>query len=353
MKILILGGAGFLGANCARYFRERGHSVAVMDNLVRRGAELNLPEFKRLGIRFHHGDVRNREDFVPLPRDTDFILDCSAQTSATDSYANPTFDLTNNTVGLLNALEHARGIGAALLFCSTNRVYGADRVNAFPFRETATRWEWDPRRARPTRGFDPRHGFSHEFDVDGAHHSIYGLSKICADLVCQEWARAFDMPVVVNRFGLLSGPGQFGKCTQGWVAWWAIAAHFGLPLTYIGWKGKQVRDILFVEDACRLFELEMRHIGRVSGRVFNAGGGHANSLSLRDATGIVSEIFGRKVRPSLKAQARTADFVVYTTDNRPVEKALGWKPRIGLEEGYRLIADWIRREESHLRSLYL
>ena len=353
MKLLILGGAGFLGANCARYFRERGHSVAVMDNLVRRGAELNLTEFKRLGISFHHGDVRNREDFVPLPRDTDFIMDCSAQTSATDSYANPTFDLTNNTVGLLNALEHARGIGAALLFCSTNRVYGADRVNAFPVRETATRWEWDPRRARPTRGFDPRHGFSHEFDVDGAHHSIYGLSKICADLVCQEWARAFNMPVVVNRFGLLSGPGQFGKCTQGWVAWWAIAAHFGLPLTYIGWKGKQVRDILFVEDACRLFELEMRHIGRVSGRVFNAGGGHANSLSLREATGIVSEIFGRKVRPSLKAQARTADFVVYTTDNRPVEKALGWKPRIGLDEGYRLIADWIRREEPRLRSLYL
>ncbi len=353
MKLLILGGAGFLGANCARYFCERGHRVAVMDNLVRRGSEINLAESKRLGIPFHHGDVRNREDFIALPRDFDFVLDCSAQTSATDGYANPTFDLTNNTVGLLNALEYARGIGAAFIFCSTNRVFSADRINAFPVRETATRWVWDAARAKPVRGFDLKHGFSQDFDVDGAHHSIYGLSKICADLICQEWARAFDLPLVVNRFGLLSGPGQFGKCTQGWVAWWAIAGYFNLPLQYIGWKGKQVRDILFAEDACRLFELEMKRIHKVAGQVFTTGGGAANSLSLREATEVVGRLWGRTPKPAMVSKPRMADFVIYWSDNRKAERLLGWKPKISIEEGYRQIGDWVRREETKLRALYV
>ncbi len=352
-KILVLGGAGFLGANCVRYFTRAGHTVYALDNLVRRGSELNLPEFKHLGVEFFHGDVRNREDFVTLPKHVDFVIDCSAQPSAIDGYNNPTFDLTNNTYGLVNALEFARERGAGFLFCSTNRVYGADRVNAFPVREEATRWVWDAEKAPATRGFDPVRGYSQDFDIDGGAHSVYGLSKICADLICQEWARAFGVPTVVNRFGVLAGPGQFGKCAQGWVAWWAIAALFDLPLQYIGWKGKQVRDILFAEDACRLFELEMQNIESVKGQVFNAGGGSENTLSLLEATALVNELTGKSLTPSLALEPRTADFLIWISDARKAKDVLGWTPRIGPREGYESIIEWVRNEEAALRALYL
>lgn len=353
MKILILGGAGFLGANCAKYFHDRGHKVSVLDNLVRRGSELNLGEFKTRGIAFYHGDVRNKEDFVALPHKLDFIIDCSAQPSAIDGYQNPTFDLTNNTYGLINALEFARGCNAGLIFCSTNRVFGADRINAFPVKETATRWVWDATRAKPVRGFDPRHGFSQDFDIDGGHHSIYGLSKICADLICQEWHRAFGVPTVVNRMGVLTGEGQFGKSAQGWVAWWAIAAQFNLPLKYIGFKGKQVRDILFAEDVCRLFELQMKHISKAAGEAFTAGGGPKHTVSLREATTLFNQICGSKLKPTLDPKPRTADFIIYVSDNRKAQKLLGWTPKISVEEGFGRVADWVRREEAPLRALYL
>ena len=352
-KIIILGGAGFLGANCVRYFKEAGHTVYAFDNLVRRGSELNLPGFKRLGVDFFHGDVRNKEDFVTLPKGIDFVIDCSAQPSAIDGYNNPTFDLTNNTYGLVNALEFARERDAGLIFCSTNRVYSADRVNAFPTKETKTRWVWDASRVTPTRGFDPVRGYSQDFDIDGGAHSVYGLSKICADLVCQEWTRAFGVPTVVNRFGVLAGPGQFGKCAQGWVAWWVIAALFDLPLQYIGWKGKQVRDILYAEDVCRLFELEMKNIDSIKGQVFNAGGGHANTLSLLEATEIVNGLTGKKLETTLAPEPRSADFQIWISDFRKATEVLGWKPQIDPLSGYQSVVDWVRREETSLRALYL
>ncbi|NUP99295.1 MAG: NAD-dependent epimerase/dehydratase family protein, partial [Armatimonadetes bacterium] len=260
MKVLVTGGAGFVGANLGRYLSERGHQVVALDNLVRRGSELNLPLLKAQGVQFVHGDVRSPEDFVALPKDIEVVLETCAQPSAIDGYGNPLFDINNNTIGLLNTLEFARRCGAGLVFWSTNKTYAGEHINAFPLVERELRWEWDKEAiAREygghlPRGFDPDYGFSAEFTVDGHDHSIYGLSKIMADLACQEWYDAYGVPTVVNRFSCLAGEGQFGKSAQGWVAWWAIAFFFGLPLKYIGWEGKQVRDALFIEDICRLVE---------------------------------------------------------------------------------------------------
>ena len=270
-----------------------------------------------------------------------------------DGYNNPTFDLTNNTYGLVNALEFARERDAGLIFCSTNRVYSADRVNAFSTKEEKTRWVWKTEGVATSRGFDPVFGYSQEFDIDGGAHSVYGLSKVCADLICQEWTRAFGVPTVVNRFGVLAGPGQFGKCAQGWVAWWVIAALFELPIQYIGWKGKQVRDVLYAEDVCRLFELEMKNINTVKGQVFNAGGGHENTLSLLEATAIVNDLTGKNLKPSLAPEPRTADFQIWISDFRKATEVLGWRPQINPRQGYQTIVDWVRREEKALRDLYL
>jgi CDP-paratose 2-epimerase len=358
VHILITGGCGFVGSRLALHFAEQSHRVVVMDNLVRRGGEGNIERLRKRGIEFLHGDVRNAEDFANLPPGIEVICDASAHPSVVTGYANPIYDISNNALGVIRVLEYARQHCCPLIFWSSNRVYNADLMNDLPRCDSESRLLWDaeawgklPHGLRP-RGFDPVHGISEEFSVDGGQHSIYGLSKLMADLACQEYARAYDMPVVVNRFGVISGGGQFGKTEQGWLAWWAIAHWFGLPLTYIGWKGKQVRDILFIDDVCFLADLEMKQIGRFRGEVFNAGGGAANSLSLLEATKEMQKRIGRTTAIVEEAAPRKADIPVYFTDNRKVEKTLGWKPQTGLDRGLQEILRWIRENEAELRALY-
>jgi CDP-paratose 2-epimerase len=329
-----------------------------MDNLVRRGSERNLPILSGHGVTFFHGDVRNPEDLENLPAGVELICDTSAQPSVVTGYANPLFDLTNNGLGAIHILEYGRRRKIPLIFWSSNRVYGADRLNALPRREAPTRFEYDPDawnripvEKRPT-GFDPIHGVSEEFSIDGGQRSIYGLSKLIADAACQEYAQAYDLPIVVNRFGVLSGAGQFGHTDQGWVVWWAIAHWFNLPLTYLGWQGKQVRDVLFVEDMLALLDLQIKQIARFRGDVFNLGGGAQNSVSLCEATKTMQEVSSRSTSITHTDQARRGDIVLYWTDNRKASQQLGWTPQTGLRAGFERIFDWIRANETELRSRY-
>jgi CDP-paratose 2-epimerase len=358
LHVLVTGGCGFIGSHVALHLREAGHKVSVMDNLVRRGSERNISILSHHGATFFHGDVRNPEDLENLPAGIELICDASAQPSVVTGYANPLFDITNNGLGAIHILEYARRRKIPLIFWSSNRVYGADRLNALPRRETLTRFEYDgdawnhiPVEQRPT-GFHPAHGVSEQFSIDGGQRSIYGLSKLIADAACQEYAHAYDLPVVVNRFGVISGAGQFGHTDQGWVVWWAIAHWFKLPLTYLGWQGKQVRDVLFVEDMLAFLDLQIKQINRFRGDVYNLGGGAENSISLCEATKAMQEICSRSTSVTHADQARKGDIVVYWTDNRKATNEFGWKPQIGLRAGFKNIFDWIRENEAELRSRY-
>jgi CDP-paratose 2-epimerase len=335
-----------------------GHKVSVMDNLVRRGSEGNIGVLRGHGIAYFHGDVRNPEDLANLPAGVELICDASAQPSVVSGYANPLFDITNNGLGAINILEYARTRRVPVIFWSSNRVYGADRLNALPRRETPTRLEYDSeaweRVAAADRpaGFHPLHGISEDFSIDGGQRSIYGLSKLIADAACQEYAHAFDLPVVVNRFGVISGQGQFGYADQGWLVWWAIAHWFQLPLTYLGWQGKQVRDILFVEDMLEILELQIQHIARFRGEVFNLGGGRENAISLREATQTMQEVSSRSTAITEKPEARQGDIALYWTDNRKALGQFAWKPRTDLHTGIARIFEWIRQNEAELRLRY-
>jgi CDP-paratose 2-epimerase len=359
LHILVTGGCGFIGSHVALYLREKGHKVAVMDNLVRRGGEKNIAVLERQGISFFHGDVRNPEDLANLPSSIELICDTSAQPSVVTGYANPFFDINNNGLGAIHILEYSRARRLPLIFWSSNRVYGADRLNALPRRETPTRFEYDsdawnrlPAEHRPA-GFHPVHGVSEEFSIDGGQRSIYGLSKLIADAACQEYAQAYDLPVVVNRFGVLSGAGQFGHADQGWVVWWAIAHWFQLPLTYLGWQGKQVRDVLFVEDMLGLLDIQISQIARFRGEVFNLGGGAANSISLNEATTSMQEISSRTAPMTQCDKARKGDVILYWTDNRKAAQQLSWTPKTDLRAGFTRIFDWIRENEKELRERYV
>jgi len=358
LHILITGGAGFVGSELAVRLTEKNHRVVVMDNLVRRGSESNLERLANHGVTFVHGDVRNPEDFENLPSRMEFLIDVSAQPSVVSGYTNPVFDITNNSLGVIRVLEFARRHRSPMIFFSTNRVYVVDRLLELPRREAATRIEWDPEawnKLAPEsrmRGFDPVHGVSEEFAVDGGQRSIYGLSKLIADASCQEYARAFDMPLVINRFGVIAGTGQFAKLDQGWVVWWAIAHYFKLPLKYIGWNGKQVRDVLFLDDVCSLVELQMGQIGRFRGDIFNLGGGSANSLSLREGTSLLERKLGFGTNITVEESVRKGDLPIYFTDNRKGARELNWKPLVTLDQGFDKILAWIRANEDTLRKRY-
>jgi CDP-paratose 2-epimerase len=202
-------------------------------------------------------------------------------------YAYSLFDITNNGLDAIHILEYARARRIPLIFWSSNLVYGADGLNALPRRETPTRFEYDsdawhrlPVERRPA-GFHPLHGVSEEFSIDGGHRSIYGLSKLIADAACQEYAHAYDLPIVVNRFGVISGLGQFGHTDQGWVVWWALAHWFQLPLTCLGWQGTQVRDVLFVEDMLSLLDRQLAQLTCFRGEVSTSGRRGQCQLPLR------------------------------------------------------------------------
>lgn len=359
MHILVTGGCGFIGSHVALHLREKGHKVSVMDNLVRRGSEKNVAVLERHGISFFHGDVRNPEDLANLPSGIELICDTSAQPSVVTGYANPFFDINNNGLGAIHILEYARVRRLPLIFWSSNRVYGADRLNGLPRREIATRFEYDadawnrlPVEQRPA-GFHPIHGISEQFSIDGGQRSIYGLSKLIADVACQEYAQAYDLPVVVNRFGVITGEGQFGHTDQGWVVWWAIAHWFQLPLTYLGWQGRQVRDVLFVEDMLGLLDLQIDEIAKFRGEVFNLGGGAANSVSLREATTAMQQISSRTAPVTQVEKARKGDIVLYWTDNRKATQLFGWRPKTSLHTGFTRIFEWIRENEKALRERYV
>jgi CDP-paratose 2-epimerase len=358
LHILVTGGCGFIGSHVALHLREKGNRVSVVDNLVRRGAERNVQVLERHGISFCHGDVRNPEDLANLPSGIELVCDASAQASVVTGYANPLFDISNNGLGAIHILEYVRVRRIPLIFWSSNRVYSADRLNALPRRETPTRFEYDPKawseisaEQRP-RGFDPTHGVSEDFSTDGGQRTIYGLSKLIADAACQEYAQAYDLSIVVNRFGVISGVGQFGHADQGWVVWWAIAHWLNLPLTYLGWQGKQVRDVLFVEDMLVLLDRQLARTSSFRGEVFNVGGGAANATSLSEATKCMQQISSRSTDITMSDDARKGDIALYWTDNRKAIEKLDWRPQTTLHAGFTRIFEWIRRNEQELRSRY-
>lgn len=347
-KVTIFGGAGFVGANLAKHLSSIGYKVTVADNLVRRGSERSLPLLKEKGITFIHCDIRNKEDFINLPK-TDIILNCAAQPSAIN-YSNPEFDYTNNTHGVVNILEYSRKNKTPIIFWSTNKCYSGDLVNSVPSDVKDTRLVW----SNPAYKLDgwSNCGFNERLAVDGKDHSIYGASKIASDLLLQEWADAFDIPAICNRFSCLAGPNQWGKAEQGWVTWFAIANELELPVSFIGYNGFQVRDCLFTDDINSLITEQIYNINKYRGEVFNVGGGINNTLSVVEATQILASK-NKDWKPFIYEEKRRADQKIYISDITKVSKEFNWTPKVTIDQGYDQILDWVKTNKNILKELYV
>ena len=230
---LITGGAGFVGASLALALRRRfpDMRLVALDNLHRRGSELNLRRLREAGIVFLHGDIRAPEDFVDLPQLPGVIIECSAEPSAQAGYGgSPEYLIRTNLVGCFHCLELARRARADFIFLSTSRVYPGRKLNALSFREETDRFVLADEQLLPGASGC---GISEDFPLEGAR-SLYGMTKLASELMIAEYADAYGLGCAINRCGLIAGPGQMGKTDQGVIALWVAAHYFRRPLSYIG-----------------------------------------------------------------------------------------------------------------------
>src|SRR3954447_15906855 len=330
-RVLVTGGSGFVGASLCIGLAERhpSWSITAFDNLKRRGSELNLPRLRAAGVRFVHGDVRTQGDLLALEH-VDAIVERSAEASALAGVGeSPDYLLQSNLVGAYHCLELARRDRAQFIFISTSRVYPYVALDALAHRETDTRFELCP---EEVPGASER-GIGEAFGLEGAR-TLYGATKLAAELLVTEYAALLGLPTVVDRCGVIAGPWQMGKVDQGVFTHWVLAHHTGSPLRYIGYggTGKQVRDLLHVEDLVDLIELQLADPEHWRGHTVNVGGGREVSLSLAETTELCRELTGREVPVSAADEGRPGDVRIYLSDTSRLEQLTAWRPRRSARE---------------------
>jgi CDP-paratose 2-epimerase len=304
------------------------------------------------GVEFIHGDIRRPEDLAEIPA-FDLLLDCSAEPSVhAGASGSPAFVLHTNLTGTIHLLEAARVHGAAVLFLSTSRVYPIEAINALAVDESPTRFEWRPDQGVPGLS---EYGIAEDFSLDGPR-SFYGTTKLASEYLLQEYHYACGTPALINRCGMLAGPWQMGKVDQGVFAFWLFHHHFGLPLSYIGYggTGKQVRDLLHVDDLCELIELQLSDPDAWAGFKGNVGGGRDCSLSLLETTEICRELTGSEVPIEPVADQRPGDVPIYLSDCRRLLARTSWRPSRDARTVMEDIYAWTLSHEGSLeRSLGL
>ena len=336
-KFLITGGAGFIGSNYVSRLLQRGEQVTVFDNLSRAGARHNLEWLRETygdaAFKLVNGDVREAKAIQDAARDANVIVHLAAQVAVTTSVYKPREDFEINAIGTFNVLEAARAArhNPVVIYSSTNKVYGG--MDDVEVAELPTRYTYATllEGAAETQPLD--------------FHSPYGCSKGAGDQYVRDYHRIYGLPTVVFRQSCIYGTRQFGVEDQGWVAWFVIAAVTGRPISIYG-DGKQVRDILFVDDLLDAYDSALGQIDKAAGQVFNVGGGAPNTLSIwSEFRPLLEKLVGHPL-PFTQGDWRPGDQKVFISDIRKAEKVLGWKPRVGVHEGVQRLFDWVMANPS-------
>ncbi len=329
--VLITGGAGFIGCNLAARLLERGRRVMIYDSLARPGAQRNLAwlETSHAGFEFKQADIRDPCRLREAVARAGMVFHFAAQVAVTTSIVDPRQDFLVNLEGTVNLLEAIREVGRdiGLLFTSTNKVYGA--LDDLALDEEQTRYV--PSAPGWVHGVDESRGLD--------FHSPYGCSKGAADQYVLDYARTYGLRAAVFRMSCIYGPHQFGNEDQGWLAHFVIQALQGAPITIYG-DGKQVRDVLFIDDLVDAFERAEERIGDIAGQAFNIGGGPDNAVSLMELLGYLAEI-GETAPRIRHGSWRQVDQRWYVSDPRKFGRATGWYPRAGIEQGVPLLRQWL------------
>lgn len=328
----VTGGAGFIGSNYVHRLLQRGDRVTIFDNLSRGGAPRNVAwledTFGKNAFSLIVGDVRSADLVSEAAREADVILHLAGQVAVTTSVTKPREDFEANALGTFNVLEAARlsDRKPVFVYASTNKVYGG--MEEVKLVEDPTRWRYA----------DLLHGCPETQPLD--FHSPYGCSKGAGDQYVRDYARIYGLPTVVFRQSAIYGPRQFGVEDQGWMAWFMIAAVMDRPITIYG-DGKQLRDMLHVDDLANAYDLAIANIEKVKGQVFNMGGGPGNTISVWTEFGPkLEKMLGGPIEIA-RDDWRPGDQRVFYADTRKAERELGWSPKIDLEQGVENLFEWV------------
>ena len=350
--ILITGGCGFVGSNLAISFKNSNplYKIIALDNLKRRGSELNISRLRVNDIQFIHGDIRNVEDFNEVGN-IDILIDAAAEPSVVSGMdSTPDYLINTNLTGTINCLNFALKHKALFILLSTSRVYPIGLLNEISLLEEYTRFSINES-LNKINGVSSN-GVSEKFPLQGAR-SFYGTSKLAAELIVEEYAAFYGLKTIVNRCGVLTGPWQMGKVDQGVVVLWMAKHYWKQELGYFGFggQGKQVRDMLHVNDLFRLLEIQITDPNQFSGRPWNVGGGREVSVSLNELTDLCTVITGNKVPIKSVKENRVADIPWYITDSNDVQKISGWSPSYSVDKIMFEIYDWIKENEDMLKPI--
>ena len=332
-KFLITGGSGFIGSNYVSRLIARGEDVTIFDNLSRAGSRRNLEWLRKShgdkSFNLTIGDVREAKAIRDAAKDKDVIVHLAAQVAVTTSVTNPREDFEINANGTFNTLEAARlsNKKPTFIYSSTNKVYGG--MDDIKVVEEAEHYKYA----------DYPKGISESQPLD--FHSPYGCSKGCGDQYVRDYYRMYDFPTIVFRQSCIYGTRQFGVEDQGWVAWFVIAALTNRPIKIYG-DGKQVRDLLYVDDLLNAYDLAITHAEISAGEVFNVGGGIANTISIyNEFFPILEKMLGKKIRVEW-GDWRPGDQKVFVSDIRKAAKLLKWKPAVSVNSGLNKLFEWVK-----------
>lgn len=331
-NILITGGAGFIGSNLADHLIQQGHKVTIFDNLSRSGCQTNIDylqqKFGNGAFRLVADNITNFDAILKAAEGVDRIYHLAGQVAVTTSVRDPRSDFYDNALGTFNALEAARlaGNNPTFLFSSTNKVYGG--MEDLKIVEKDTRYEYA----------DYPLGISEERPLD--FHSPYGCSKGTGDQYTHDYYRMYGLRTVVVRQSCIYGYRQFGIEDQGWIAWFIIAALKNMKINIYG-TGKQVRDILFIEDLISFYDHAIDNIDKTAGQIFNVGGGVENTISVwKEFQPILEKQLGRPI-PVINCEWRPGDQLVYISNIQKAKEQVGWTPKVSVQEGIERLYKWI------------
>ena len=348
MKVTVIGGAGFIGCNAAEYYLNKGYDITIFDNLSRKGSAHNLSYLlDKGGMKFVEGDITNDFDIHGLLEsemaDSNFVLHLAAQVAVTTSVANPREDFNTNALGTFNILESIRrikgrnkGTAPILLYSSTNKVYGG--MEDILIVDKGDRYDY----------LDLPEGISENRQLD--FHSPYGCSKGCGDQYVKDYSKIFGLDTVVLRQSCIYGKRQFGVEDQGWVAWFTIANILNKPITIFG-DGKQVRDVLWIDDLLEAYDTSLKKIKTARGKCYNIGGGKENKMSLHQLIKLLEDISGKKMDISY-AEWRPGDQKLCFMDVGLAKRDLSWEPRTNIRNGIERLYSEIEKNKKEVQEIF-